>query len=139
MKKTIRSGARFTAIAAALCAVGGTALAQSSVTIAGVLDLSARSSKNSNGSIKSLSSGNNSTSRLVFRGTEDLGGGLRAGFWLEGSLQADTGVAGTGTQFWDRQATVSLSGPFGEVRMGRDWTPVYYGFVFADPDRKSVV
>ena len=132
MKNALALGALAALAALASIATGG-AMAQSSVTLAGVMDLSARSTNNSNGTLKSLSSGNNSTSRLIFRGSEDLGGGLRAGFWLEGSLQADTGVGGTGTQFWDRQATVSLSGPFGEVRMGRDWTPVYYGFVFADP------
>ena len=120
-------------LAAALAAVSGSGFAQSSVTVGGVMDLSVRNTKNSNGTIKSLSSGNNSTSRLVIRGTEDLGGGLRAGFWLEGSIAADTGTQGTGPQFWDRQSTVSLSGPFGEVRLGRDWTPAYYGFVFADP------
>ena len=125
MKKTIYGGVL-------LAACSGLASAQSTVTIAGVMDLSARSVKNSLGTIKSLSSGNNSTSRLVFRGSEDLGGGLKASFWLESSIAADTGAQGGG-QFWDRQSTVSLSGPFGEVRMGRDWTPVYYGFVFGDP------
>ena len=129
MKRT----ARYSTLFAALVTLAGSASAQSSVTVGGVVDLAARSVNNSNGTLRSLASGSNSTSRLVFRGTEDLGDGLRAGFWLEGSLAADTGTAGTGAQFWDRQATVSLSGRWGEVRAGRDWTPVYYGFVFGDP------
>lgn len=118
---------------AALLALSGGAWAQSNVTISGVVDLAGRYAKNSSGNITSLVSGSDSTSRLVFRGSEDLGGGYRAGFWLEGSMQADTGVAGTGTQFWDRQATVMLNTPYGELRLGRDWTPVYWGFVFGDP------
>lgn len=119
--------------AAALLAFSASALAQSSVTITGVADAAARYTSNSGGSIRSLASGSNSTSRLVFRGSEDLGGGYRAGFWLESSMQLDTGAASGGTQFWDRQATVMLSGPFGELRAGRDWTPVYWGFVLGDP------
>lgn len=123
------------------CALAATALAslalgahaQSSLTISGVVDLGARTVHNSNGTLRSMTSGANSTSRLVIRGSEDLGGGLVAGFWLEGSMAADTGTPGTGSQFWDRQSTVSLSGRFGELRAGRDWTPVYYGFVFGDP------
>jgi predicted porin len=98
-----------------------------------VVDLGLRSAHNSNGSLKSMASGANSTSRLVFRGTEDLGGGMSAGFHLESSFAADTGVTGTGPQFWDRQSTVSLTTPWGELRLGRDWTPVYTGFVFGDP------
>lgn len=117
----------------ALATAAGVAVAQSTETVSGVVDLAARHTRNSTGSISSLASGANSTSRLVFSGTEDLGGGDLAGFWLEGLMQADTGVAGTGPQFWDRRATVSLIGPFGEVRMGRDWTRVYMGFVFGDP------
>lgn len=123
-----------TLLCAALLGAGScSSMAQSNVTLGGVVDLAARSTKNSNGDLKTLASGSNSTSRLVFSGNEDLGDGWRAGFWLEGSFQADTGVSGTGAQFWDRRATVQLSGPFGEVRLGRDWTPAYWGFVFGDP------
>jgi len=118
--------------ASLLAAVSGMASAQTTVTLAGVVDASLRSVKNSLGTVRSLSSGNNSSSRLGFRGSEDLGGGWRAGFWLESSFNLDTG-AQAGAQFWDRQATVSLSGPLGEVRMGRDWTPVYFGYLLADP------
>lgn len=108
---------------AALTAFAGVASAQSSVTLFGIVDAGARSTKNGNaGSIKSLVSGGGATSRLGFRGIEDLGGGLRAGFWLEGQVDTDTG--GTGYNF-QRRATVSLIGGFGELRLGRDFTPTY--------------
>ena len=89
------------AILASLAAFASTAAAQtppptsSSVILEGVVDASARLTHNSLGSLKSLSSGNNSTSRIVFRGTEDLGDGLYAGFWLESSIFVDTGTSGS--------------------------------------------
>jgi len=69
------------------------------------------------------------TSRIGFRGTEDLGGGLAAGFWLEGALGNDTG----GFSGFQRRSTVSLSGPFGEVRVGRDYTPTFWNDTTFDP------
>jgi predicted porin len=117
---------------AALTAFAGVASAQSSVTLFGIVDLAARSVKNGNaGSIKSLSSNGQVSSRLGLRGVEDLGGGLRAGFWIEGDLAGDTGNA-TG-QTWQRRSTVSLIGSFGEVRLGRDYNPVFNTFVSHDP------
>lgn len=108
---------------AALTAFAGVASAQSSVTLFGVVDAAARNTKNgSAGTIKSLVSGGGATSRLGFRGIEDLGGGMKAGFWLEGQVDTDTG--GTGFNF-QRRATVSLIGGFGELRLGRDFTPTY--------------
>lgn len=115
---------------AALTAFAGVASAQSSVTLFGIVDAAARSTDNgSAGSTKSLISGGGNTSRLGFRGIEDLGGGLRAGFWLEGQVDTDTG--GTGFNF-QRRATVSLIGGFGELRLGRDFTPTYTNWGAAD-------
>jgi predicted porin len=119
---------------AALTAFAGAASAQSSVTIGGIVDLAARSVKNGNaGSIKSLSSGGQATNRLYFRGVEDLGGGLKAGFWLESEIAPDTGAAGSTVGsatnvFWARRSTVSLMGGFGELRAGRDYTPTFNSF-----------
>ena len=134
-----------TAAAAAVLACAGTASAQSSVTLFGVLDAgvsyySATSSFYNNTArfvqplpdvTKSqtvLSSSNTSPSRLGFRGTEDLGGGLAAGFWLEAAILNDTGAGGGpgGTFIFNRRSTVSLLGTFGEVRLGRDFTPTYW-------------
>jgi predicted porin len=116
---------------AALTAFAGVASAQSSVTLFGIVDLAARNVKNHSGTIKSLSTNGQVSSRLGVRGIEDLGGGMRAGFWLEGDLVGDTGnPAG---QTWQRRSTVSLIGGFGEIRLGRDYNPVFNTFVSHDP------
>jgi len=109
---------------AALTAFAGAASAQSSVTLFGIVDLAARSVDNgAAGSLKTLSPNGQASSRLGFRGVEDLGGGMRAGFWLEGDLAPDTGNSAGMT--WTRRSTVSLMGGFGEVRMGRDYLPTF--------------
>lgn len=122
-------------IALAAVAVSGAAFAQSSVTVFGVVD-SAVSYVNGQDNWSGLNSGGNQTSRLGFRGVEDLGGGLKANFWLEAGILADTGsgnsgyskpegaTEGSGLAF-KRRATVGLSGNFGEVRMGRELTAAY--------------
>ena len=133
---------------AALTAFAGAASAQSSVTLFGIVDLAARNVSNgSAGSLKTLSSNGNASSRLGFRGIEDLGGGLRAAFWLEGDISADVGGGqktaatangGTGNPMdWQRRSTVSLIGNFGEIRLGRDYDTTFnntaaydmYGYV----------
>lgn len=104
------------------------AAASAQVTVFGVMDLAARNVSNGGvGSITSQISGGNSTSRFGVRGTEDLGGGLSAGFHIESSIGADTGSGGATApagQFWDRRSTLSLtSASVGELRLGRDFTP----------------
>lgn len=108
MKKTV------VALAALLGSVG--AMAQSSVTVFGVIDVAARNLKGAN-SVKYLSNEGRAASRLGFRGVEDIGGGLKASFHIEHGLSPDSGAADA--VFWQRRATVSLSGDFGEVRLGR--------------------
>lgn len=61
-------------------------------------------------------------SRLGFRGTEDLGGGMRASFALEMLINLATGATG-GNRMFHRQSNVGLAGPFGEVKLGRNYTP----------------
>lgn len=107
------------ALAALTTAAG--AFAQSNVTIFGVLDTSVAHISARGTNTTGLSGGGLSSSRLGFRGVEDLGGGLAAGFWLEGSLGVDVGSA----TLFDRRSTVSLSGAFGELRVGRDKVPTY--------------
>jgi predicted porin len=108
--------------------VSALAQAQSNVTLFGVLDVAARYTKNGDNKVKSLASNGAQTSRLGVRGVEDLGGGLRAGFWLETGLNPDTGTQSDNARFWNRRSTVSLMGGFGELRLGRDLTPTYNGF-----------
>lgn len=107
---------------AVLGLTGGAAVAQSSVTLFGVLDADMKYVKTGDLKLKKLDSGGLNTSRIGVRGTEDLGGGLKAGFWLESQVDTDTGVGGGGSAFWGRRATVSLAGEFGEVRLGRNKT-----------------
>lgn len=118
---------------AVLGACATTAFAQSSVTVFGILDVNARSVKNGSTSIKQLGNNGYSANQLGFRGTEDLGGGLRAGFWIESALSPDVGTATTengSTKFWQRRATVQLAGNFGEVRLGRDLDASYLNLAF---------
>jgi len=108
---------------AVLGTLAGTASAQSSVTLFGVLDAGLRMTKTGGVSTDQLASDGQQTSRFGMRGVEDLGGGLKANFFLDSQLAVDTGTA-DGTKFWGRRATVGLSGDFGEVRLGRDKTSV---------------
>ncbi|WP_453932083.1 porin [Acidovorax temperans] len=113
-------------IALAVLAASGAAMAQSSVTLFGIVDTAVGYVDNANAagdSVYGLTTSGNAISRLGFRGVEDLGGGLKAGFWLEGEIFGDDGNA-AGFNF-QRRSTVSLMGGFGEVRMGRELTPSY--------------
>lgn len=107
-------------IALAVLASSGAAMAQSSVTLYGVVDTSVAYVKGAE-SVSGLSNSGNATSRLGFRGTEDLGNGLKANFVLEGQVDPDNG----GGFDFKRQSTVGLSGSFGEVRLGRALTASY--------------
>ena len=114
------------AIALVAAAVAAPAFAQSSVTLYGRMNTTIENEKTNSGSrVWKL---NNNSSRLGFKGTEDMGGGLKASFNLEHGLSSDTGTA-AGT-FWGREAWVQLAGNFGAVRLG-NFTPESY-FATAD-------
>lgn len=115
---------------AVLGAFAGAASAQSSVTLFGIVDLSVNSFENRNTRIRSLDSNQLNSNRLGFRGTEDLGGGLLAGFWLEGGMASDTGNAGGLT--FTRRSTVSLTSKMGEIRLGRDYTNTFLNLASND-------
>ena len=125
-------------IALAVLAVSGIASAQSTVTIYGLLDAYVGSTKDqiSNGATSVRQTGVNSggiqTSRFGLKGSEDLGGGLKANFKLESGFNIDTGAASPYTNPYDgtkstsvfsRQSWVGVSGNFGEVQIGKMWTP----------------
>jgi predicted porin len=110
------------------------AQAQSSVTVFGVLDAGVRYAKNGSNHQYMLASGGTAISRLGFRGTEDLGGGLKAGFWLESQVNVDDGSIAASGKFWHRRSTVSLmSDSLGEIRIGRDFAPTYLVVIGVDP------
>ena len=114
-----------------ICVASG-AYAQSSVTVFGTIDLNARDVKNDGSARRlSLSQDGLNQSQLGFRGTEDLGGGLRAGFTLVATVNADTGSVNG--KFFNRRSTVSLSGPWGELRLGRDYVPTFWNNALFDP------
>lgn len=116
-----------------LIALTGTALAQSNVTVYGVIDAGMRhdSSANAAGDNKTaMVSGGQSTSRIGFRGTEDLGNGLTARFQLEGGYNPTSGTSSqngsTGSVLFDRFAFVGLGHKkFGEIQMGRNTTATF--------------
>jgi len=133
-------------VALATLAVAGVASAQSSVTLFGIVDAGVSYYENESYSgVKAsqwaLSNSGYNSSRIGFRGTEDLGGGLAASFWLEAGLGNDVGSAGAAVgatntvanQLFNRRSTVSLSGRFGEVRLGRDYTPTFWNDTIFDP------
>jgi predicted porin len=121
-------------VLAVLGAFADAASAQSSVTIYGVVDAGLVAERGAAaGSVTKLTSGVASGSRLGFKGTEDLGGGLSASFVLENGFQLDTGAQGQGVLF-GRQAFVGLgSSTFGTTTLGRQYTPHYLVVNFADP------
>jgi predicted porin len=152
-------------IALAVLAASGTSFAQSSVTVWGVVDAAVSRGTSDLNSVTRLVGSGISSSQLGFRGTEDLGGGMKANFWLEAGVSNDNGTGGgsttnntstgtgatsstsiggtatagtvatNGTQglTFNRRSTVSLSGGFGEIRLGRDYTPQFWNWTVYDP------
>ncbi|MEJ8846310.1 porin [Variovorax rhizosphaerae] len=135
----------------ATLAVAGAASAQSSVTLFGVVDaavayiqttssfvgipgtpglnfIGARDLKQSQWS---MTNSGYHASRLGFRGTEDLGGGLAVAFWLEAGISNDDGAAGLASI--ERRSTVSLLSNYGEIRLGRDFVPTFWNDTVFDP------
>jgi predicted porin len=123
-------------IALAVLAASGASFAQSSVTLYGIADVWFGSVKAGGVTNTVVESGGVAGSRFGFKGSEDLGGGLKANFLLEQGFNMDTGAAGTSSlqgtngksaataagQAFARQSYVGLSGGFGEVKLGKTWT-----------------
>lgn len=110
-----------TAALAAMAAPAG--WCQSTVKIYGALDVyGARQTASNSPSRNVLNSGFN-PNLLGFAGTEDLGGGMQAGFVLESQPVLDTGTLGQGGKFFGRQSLVFLGGDWGRLSLGRIHTP----------------
>ena len=114
---------KMTRVVLAVLAVAGStaAMAQSSVTLYGRVNTTVERQKVGDVSTTGLF---NNSSRFGFKGTEDLGGGLKAGFQLESGFNSDTGAAAS--TFFGRQSEVNLSGNFGMVRLGNFFAESYY-------------
>ncbi len=123
----------------------GTAWAQSSIVVFAVVDNSVSTYRNqANGPFGTslttsqtvLTNSALSSSRFGFRGREDLGGGLGASLWLEAGFNSDdgSGVGSNGLIAFNRRSTVSIDdGDWGELRLGRDYTPTYWNDNLFDP------
>jgi predicted porin len=114
-----------TALALLAMSVSGLSAAQSTVTLYGVADVALSKTTGSATQLVSSTTQNNGTSRWGMRGTEDLGGGLKAGFNFESQVSLLDGA--TSAALFARAANVSLSGGFGTVKAGRSLTPSWYG------------
>lgn len=112
-------------IAALTTVAAGSALAQSSVTVWGRLNETVERQKVAGG--ENVTVLQNNASRLGFRGTEDLGGGLNAGFAIEHRFDADTGTVTGAAPFWRGQSEVFLGhNSVGTLRLGRFTSEAYY-------------
>lgn len=119
--------------------------AQSTVEIYGNVDLGADTVKKTAGvnpalrtnvgRQERLTPSMSTTSILGFRGTEDLGGGWKAGFVLESQPSADTGTLAQDGRMWGRQAFASLTTPYGEIRAGRQYASFFYAKAFSTTER----
>ena len=123
-------------IATALSAIGATATAQSNVTMYGVADMYLGYGKSGDTFKQTrLNEGGHVASQLGFRGTEDLGGGLKANFQFEMGVSMDTGAGnlpGPNLAF-TRQSWLGLSGNWGSLQFGRQYTPIFRTTWRVDP------
>jgi predicted porin len=155
MQKKLMAVALASALAAPL------AMADNNVTMYGILDVGATVDDSGFGNKFRIQSGGESGSRLGFKGTEELGGGLKVNFLLEmgiavdtgqlsshndytgnvtsGSNQASNGVGPNATTIFARSSWVSLSGNFGEVKLGRQYSPLFLAENAMDPFASGMV
>lgn len=125
------------AIAALLGTAAGQAAAQTSVSLSGLVDMYAGSVRYSGDATRKtvINNGGMTTSWFGFSGTEDLGGGLKADFAVNGFFLGDTGASGRfpGDNLFSRNAYVGLSGSFGRVTIGRNSAPSFLPAVLFNP------
>jgi predicted porin len=119
-----------------LAVAAGAACAQSNVTIYGIVDTAVEHVTNVGPTGGGLTRMPNLTgslpSRLGFRGSEDLGDGLRALFTLEMGFAPDSGVMNQGGRAFGRQSFVGLAGPWGSLTLGRQYTMLFWSLLDAD-------
>jgi len=111
--------------AAVVGAFASTAQAQTSVTLYGIADVAVRMDRGgANGSFTHLVGGDLAPTRWGIRGSENLGGGLRANFNFEQAINSDNGIQGGGlADGFNRLSVVGVSGAFGNIRAGVDYSP----------------
>ena len=128
-----RKVSQLCAAALASVAFASAACAQGSANIAGRVDVGPQYIDDGVSKFKRIDSGTYTASRLIFRGVEDLGDGLKAGFYLENRFNADLGAAQSAAKFFNAGAQVYLSSPtWGSITLGRQYVPIFWAFLFAD-------
>ena len=110
--------------------VSAPVFAQSTVSVYGVVDQAITNQSQSNrGSVTSLQGSGYTTERLGFKGSEDMGNGMKANFMLELGMKGPNGnldnAQAAPAQLFQRVSTVGLSGNWGSVNFGRQYTPVF--------------
>jgi len=154
MKRTAASAACMTALAL----FAGQAAAQSSVTIYGTLDVGFDRVEKSQGNVQGTVFGVSGTtpvpnsiaapktitqrvspshtrqSNIGFKGVEDMGGGYRGLFVLEGGVTIDNGGQANDNRLFGRQAYVGLTTPAGEVKIGRQASPMLISYYLVTPE-----
>ncbi len=141
---------KLTALAAITLVTLSAQAAEPNVTVFGVIDMGLFTqntssnpalgylpNKTNNGKVTALKDGGIGQSFWGVRGSEDLGGGLKANFNLQGNFQSDTGTFGgpnsSGTtSLFNQQANIGLSGDFGAFQMGRVISPMYFAMQSTD-------
>ena len=126
---------------AVLGAFAGAASAQSSVTLYGLVDMGVMRTSSGTSNAANDGVGNRgewnlkqgAASRLGVRGTEDLGGGLKAIFQIEHRFNPDTGAQTNANAFWHGRSYVSLSSNVGTVYLGREYVPAFWVASSGDP------
>ncbi len=120
------------AVAVAAALAPAFASAQTNVTMFGVVDTGLTWAKSGNQKVSGMDQNALASNRFGVRGSEDLGGGLRANFHLESNISANgggtgtqNGATGTAVDFSTRLGYLGLAGGFGEVRMGRQYSPAF--------------
>ena len=152
MKRSLIALAALAVVGAASAQVNGFAAGTgSSVTVFGVVDATVAFGNGDTSNKTQLTNSGYNSSRLGFKGVEDMGGGLKARFWLEAGVMNDNG-AGAATNVnnqaaggalagmngsqgltFNRSSWVALNGGFGEVRLGRDYSPQFWSLTVYDP------
>ena len=117
----------------------GAVHAQTAVTVYGIVDAGIvsvnkqRSASGETGSVTGLSSGGLSPSIFGFKGSEDLGGGMKANFNLEGHYFSNSGVGNQWGGLFGRQANVGFSSSLGTIALGKQYSPAVLAYAATDP------
>jgi predicted porin len=112
-----------------MCGMAAPAVhAQSSVTLYGVIDTSIEVTNPGSSWTPRMDSGAYRGSRFGVRGSEALGSGTRLLFALESGFTSADGTMSTAGTLFNRQAWIGVGAPWGEVRAGRQYSPIYIPF-----------